>query len=365
MRIVLLGPPGSGKGTQAQRLIRSHGIPQISTGDLLRAAVTAQSRLGIAAKSAMDAGRLVDDQIVLGMIQERLALPDVANGFILDGFPRNLSQAAALEDLLKQLDQPLDVVVLMQVDNDELVRRIGGRRTCRNCGRVFNVFTSPPAPAEICPQSGGEHDLFQRPDDNEATVAERLKVYEEKTRPLVQFYDERGLLQRINAEGELDAVSARLEAVLATATRKPVAKRAAAKPVAAATPVKPAAKPARKPAARSAAVKAAPQRKAAKKQAAKKQAVKKVVKKAAKKPAPKRSSLQSTLKSALTQAMKSARKLVKQAGKSAQKTARKAAKKSAPGKAAARRVVAKAKRGVARAKSKVARKAPAKARRHR
>jgi adenylate kinase len=325
MRIVLLGPPGSGKGTQSQRLIRSHGIPQISTGDLLRAAVAAQSRLGIAAKSAMDAGKLVADRIVLGMIQERLALPDVANGFILDGFPRNLSQAAALEDLLKQLDQPLDVVVLMQVDNDELVRRIGGRRTCRNCGRVFNVFTSPPAPGEICPQSGGEHDLFQRPDDNEATVAERLKVYEEKTRPLAQFYDERGLLQRINAEGELDAVTARLEAVLATATRKPVAKRAAAKPGAAA-PVKPAAKPARKS--------------------------------AAKQQAPKRSSLQSTLKSALTQAIRSARKLVKQAGKSAKKAAKKAVKKSVPGKAAARRVVAKAKQGVARAKAKVARKAP-------
>jgi adenylate kinase len=342
MRIVLLGPPGSGKGTQSQRLIRTHGIPQISTGDLLRAAVTAQSRLGIAAKSAMDAGKLVDDQIVLGMIQERLALPDVANGFILDGFPRNLSQAAALEDLLKQLDQPLDVVVLMQVDNDELVRRIGGRRTCRNCGRVFNVFTSPPAPGEICPQSGGEHDLFQRPDDNEATVAERLKVYEEKTRPLAQFYDERGLLQRINAEGELDAVTARLEAVLARATGKP--------------------------AARSAVVKAASKSKAVKQKAAKKPA--------AKKQAPKRSSLQSTLKSALTQAIKSARKLVKQAGKSAKKAAKKAVKKSVPGKAAARRVVAKAKQGVARAKAKVARKAPArrktvakkaatKARRHR
>ncbi len=228
MRIVLLGPPGSGKGTQSQRLIQSHGIPQISTGDLLRAAVAARSRLGIAAKSAMDAGKLVDDGIVLGMIRERLGLPDIAGGFILDGFPRNLSQAAALEELLRQLEQPLDVVVLMQVNNDELVRRIGGRRTCRNCGRVFNVFTSPPAPGETCPQSGGAHDLFQRPDDNEATVAERLKVYDEKTRPLAQFYDERGLLQRIDAEGDLDDVTARLEAVLTAATRKPPAKAAPA-----------------------------------------------------------------------------------------------------------------------------------------
>ena len=334
MRIVLLGPPGSGKGTQAQRLIRSHGISQISTGDLLRAAVAAQSRLGVAAKSAMDAGKLVDDQIVLGMIQERLGMPDVANGFILDGFPRNLSQAAALEELLQQLDQPLDVVVLLQVNNDELVRRIGGRRTCRNCGRVFNVFTSPPAPGETCPQTGGEHDLFQRPDDNEATVTERLKVYDEKTRPLAQFYTERGLLQRIDAEGELDQVTARLEAVLAAAAR-----------------VKPVARPARRPPAGSAVVKATPKKPAPKKPASRKHVP---AKKAAKK-----SSLQSTLKSALNSALKSARKLVKQAGKSATKVARKAAKKSAPRKAAVRRVVAKAKRGVARAKAKVARKLPA------
>jgi adenylate kinase len=226
MRIVLLGPPGSGKGTQSQRLIKSHGIPQISTGDLLRAAVTAQSKLGIAAKSVMDAGKLVDDQIVLGMIRERLGAPDAAKGFILDGFPRNLSQAAALEGLLQQLGQPLDVVVLMQVDNDELVRRIGGRRTCRDCGRVFNVFTSPPAPGETCPKTGAAHDLFQRPDDNEATVADRLKVYDEKTSPLVKFYADRGLLRRIDAEGELDVVTARLEAVLAAATKKPGGKPA-------------------------------------------------------------------------------------------------------------------------------------------
>jgi adenylate kinase len=232
MRIVLLGPPGSGKGTQSQRLIQSHGIPQISTGDLLRAAVAAQSKLGIAAKSAMDAGKLVADRIVLGMIQERLALADVSKGFILDGFPRNLSQAAALEELLKKVGQPLDVVVLMQVNNDELVRRIGGRRTCRNCGRVFNVFTSPPAPGETCPKTGAAHDLFQRPDDNESTVAERLKVYDEKTRPLAQFYDQRGLLQRIDAEGDLDVVTARLEAVLSAAASRPssrTAKQARAK----------------------------------------------------------------------------------------------------------------------------------------
>src|SRR5580658_10138087 len=247
MRIVLLGPPGSGKGTQSQRLVASHGIPQISTGDLLRAAVAAQTKLGLAAKAVMDAGKLVDDQTMLGMIRERLALPDVARGFILDGFPRNLSQAAALEQLLKQVGQPLDAVVLMQVDNDELVRRIGGRRTCGNCGRVFNVFTSPPAPGETCPKTGGAHDLFQRPDDNEATVADRLKVYDEKTSPLANFYDKRGLLRKINAEGDLDVVTARLEAVLAAVARS---RKAAAKPATKRAPQRPARKAAVKKAAR-------------------------------------------------------------------------------------------------------------------
>jgi adenylate kinase len=263
MRIVLLGPPGSGKGTQSQRLIQSHGIPQISTGDLLRAAVAAQSKLGMAAKSAMDAGKLVADAIVLGMIRERLALPDVAPGFILDGFPRNLSQAAALEELLQQIAQPLDVVVLMQVDNAELVRRIGGRRTCRNCGRVFNIFTSPPAPGETCPKTGAAHDLFQRPDDNEATVAERLKVYDEKTHPLAKFYADRGLLQRINAEGELDVVTARLEAVLSAAGRRPARKTARKRK-----------QPAAKPAPKKTVPKKAVPRKTARKRPAKKAAKK-------------------------------------------------------------------------------------------
>jgi adenylate kinase len=327
MRIVLLGPPGSGKGTQSQRLINSHGIPQISTGDLLRAAVAAQSKLGIAAKSVMDAGKLVDDAIVLGMIQERLALPDVANGFILDGFPRNLSQAVALESLLKELHQPLDVAVLMQVDNDELVRRIGGRRTCRNCGRVFNVFTSPPAPGETCPKTGGEHDLFQRPDDNEATVADRLKVYDEKTSPLAKFYDERGLLRKINAEGDLDVVTTRLEAVLAAAGKKPATRPATAKLPAKKTSAKQTRKRAAKPAAR--------------------RAPRRPVRKAA----AKKSTLKATLQSALSSALKSARKLVK-----------KAAKKSAR-KPAVKRAVARAGKNVRKAPARS--KAAGKARRHR
>src|SRR5712671_3221310 len=196
MRIVLLGAPGSGKGTQAQRLVERAGIPQISTGDLLRAAVARGSELGRQAREAMEGGRLVDDALVLGMIRERLGEPDTRRGFILDGFPRNLAQAHALERLLEALGQPLDAVVQFEVDYRELVRRISGRRTCAYCGRVFNMLTSPPAAGELCPKTAAPHRLTQRPDDNEATVAERLRVYDEKTRPLIDFYRVRGRLRR-------------------------------------------------------------------------------------------------------------------------------------------------------------------------
>jgi adenylate kinase len=217
MRIVLLGAPGSGKGTQAHRLAERSGIPQISTGDLLRAAVARGTELGLKAKAAMEEGRLVEDSLVLGMIRERLAEPDARAGFILDGFPRNLVQAAALDGLLAELKQPLDAVVQLEVDPAELVRRISGRRTCADCGRVFNVLTSPPptGAAAVCPKTGAPHRLMQRPDDNEATVAERLRVYEEKTRPLIAFYQARGLLRVIDAQGELDTVTQRLGQALA------------------------------------------------------------------------------------------------------------------------------------------------------
>jgi len=220
MRIVLLGAPGSGKGTQAQRLAQEKGMPQISTGDLLRAAVTADSALGREAKAAMDSGRLVADKIVLGIIAERLAAADVCEGFVLDGFPRNIEQATALGDMLAKLGQPLDGVVLMEVDEAELVRRISGRRTCQDCGRVFNVSTTGGGVMqESCPKADGPHRLFQRPDDNEHTVAERLKIYEEKTKPLVEFYRGQGLLRTIKAEGSVAEVAARLDAALGIATR--------------------------------------------------------------------------------------------------------------------------------------------------
>jgi len=229
MRIVLLGAPGSGKGTQAQRLAERSGIPQISTGDLLRAAVARGSELGLKAKAAMDSGRLVEDSLVLGMIRERLAEPDTRAGFILDGFPRNLLQAAALDGLLAELKQPLDAVVQFEVAPAELVRRISGRRTCADCGRVFNVLTSPPptGAAALCPSTGAPHRLMQRPDDNEATVAERLRVYAEKTQPLIAFYRSRGLLRVIDAQGELDAVTRRLGQALAASSAERVRRRAA------------------------------------------------------------------------------------------------------------------------------------------
>jgi adenylate kinase len=246
MRIVLLGAPGSGKGTQSQRLMHREHIPQVSTGDLLRAAVACGSKLGLKAKAAMEAGTLVEDALVLGMIRERLRKPDARRGFILDGFPRNLLQAQSLDRLLKKLRQPLDAVVQLEVNYPELVRRISGRRTCADCGRVFNVSTSPAQliESEPCQSTGGSHRLIQRPDDNEATVAERLRVYEEKTHPLIEFYRARGLLRVINAEGSVEQVTERLEQALhalrphraparastRTKPRRPTARRSAKRP---------------------------------------------------------------------------------------------------------------------------------------
>lgn len=234
MRIVLLGAPGSGKGTQSQRLVERLGIPQVSSGDLLRAAVARGTELGRRAKEAMDGGRLVDDSLVLQMIRERLGEGDTRRGFILDGFPRTLAQAEALERLLRDLTQPLDAVVQLEVDAAELVRRISGRRCCADCGRVFNLFTSPRTAieSELCPKTGAPHRLTQRPDDNEATVAERLRVYEEKTRPLIDFYRARGLLRVIDAMGDVEEVSRRLSQALgapalrAARAAKPATRRA-------------------------------------------------------------------------------------------------------------------------------------------
>ncbi|MBM4218477.1 MAG: adenylate kinase [Gammaproteobacteria bacterium] len=214
MRLVLLGAPGSGKGTQAQRLQARRGVPQVSTGDLLREAVAAGSELGRAAKAVMDAGQLVDDRTMLGIIRERLAKPDAKRGFILDGFPRTLVQADGLAELLVAIGQPLDAVVMLDIDPEVLLARLAGRRSCRRCGRVFHVVSNPPAAQDRC-VDGGPHDLFQRPDDNEATVRERLAVYRERTQPLIDYYARKGLLRRIDADGSLDEVDDRLERAIA------------------------------------------------------------------------------------------------------------------------------------------------------
>jgi adenylate kinase len=212
MRIVMLGAPGSGKGTQAQRIQKDHGLPQVSTGDLLRRAVADKTPLGLKAKKAMDAGDLVSDDIVLGMIKERIAQPDAQRGFVLDGFPRNTSQALSLDALLAELTLTLDRVVLMDVDFDILMKRLTGRRTCSTTGAVLNIYFSPPAELEACRKSGGE--LVQRDDDNEATIRNRLQVYEHQTAPLVDYYTKKGLLTTVDATGEVDAVYARLMSAL-------------------------------------------------------------------------------------------------------------------------------------------------------
>lgn len=210
MRLVLLGAPGSGKGTQAQRLQARCGVPQVSTGDLLREAVAAGTELGRAAKVVMDAGQLVDDRTMLGIIRERLARPDAKRGFILDGFPRTIVQADGLAALLSEIGQPVDAVVLFEIDPEVLGRRLSGRRSCRRCGRVFHLESNPPRAGDNC-VDGKPHDLFQRPDDNDETVRKRLAVYRERTQPLIDYYAKLGLLHRIDADGSLEDVDARLE----------------------------------------------------------------------------------------------------------------------------------------------------------
>jgi len=212
MRIVMLGAPGSGKGTQAQRIQKDHGLPQVSTGDLLRRAVADKTPLGQKAKKAMDLGELVSDEIVLGMIKERIAQPDAKGGFVLDGFPRNTSQANSLDALLAELELKLDRAVLMDVDFEILMKRLTGRRTCSTTGAVLNIYFSSPAELEACRTAGGE--LVQRDDDNEATIRNRLQVYERQTAPLVDYYTKKGLLEAVNATGDVDAVYSRLKSAI-------------------------------------------------------------------------------------------------------------------------------------------------------
>lgn len=266
MRIVLLGAPGSGKGTQAKLLVDKLNIPQISTGDLLRAAVEAQTPLGRQAKTIMDAGQLVPNDLVLGLIRERLSSPDTRNGFILDGFPRNVGQAEELDRLLNGMSMSIQRSVLIDVDFDILMQRLTGRLTCEDCGAVFNIFSNPPSLEEECDKCGGN--LHHRSDDNEETIGKRLRVYETQTQPVADYYERQNKLATIEGKGDIKDIFTSMQSALkaaripssmgTTATPKPTEATKPVTPVASSAPVTPPATPAVVPAAPVAAVTPAP-----------------------------------------------------------------------------------------------------------
>jgi adenylate kinase len=207
VRIVLVGPPGAGKGTQAQFVASHLSIPKISTGDIFRANVSGGTPLGRKAKSYMDRGDLVPDGVTIAMVRDRLGADDARDGFLLDGFPRNVPQAETLKKMLAEWDTRLDVVLELVVDEDEVIRRLSGRRTCRQCGRIWHVLFDPPAREGVCDVCGG--DLFQRDDDQERTIRHRLEVYQADTAPLVSFYADEGILVGIDATGPVEEVTER------------------------------------------------------------------------------------------------------------------------------------------------------------
>lgn len=204
MNLILMGPPGAGKGTQADGIVKEFSVPHISTGDMFRAAVGEGTALGLKAKGFMDAGQLVPDDVTIGIVQERLSKPDCQKGFLLDGFPRTLAQAEALETMLGKLGRPIDLVINIEVPLEDLVARLTGRYICRQCAAPYHVIFNPPQVAGRCDQCGGE--LYQRADDSEATARKRLDVYLAQTAPLVEFYDQRGLLEPIDGSKSMDEV---------------------------------------------------------------------------------------------------------------------------------------------------------------
>ena len=207
LKVVLLGPPGAGKGTQAKRIVAARAIPHLSTGDMLRDAVAAGTALGHSAKSYMDAGELVPDEVIVGMVRERIGRPDCASGFLLDGFPRTRAQAEALEQALTDAGRgALSGALAIEIPLEEVVARMSGRRVCRQCGAPYHVEHNPPRTPGVCDLCGGE--VYQRDDDREVTVRQRMKVYEETVRPLKAFYEERGLLVPIDGRGTPDDVTA-------------------------------------------------------------------------------------------------------------------------------------------------------------
>ncbi len=211
-RVVLLGAPGAGKGTQAKMLIDKFKIPQISTGDILRKAVADGTPLGKEAKAIMESGGLVSDKIVLGLVEERLKQPDCKNGFILDGFPRNTAQAEALDKLLAGVKMPLTVALTVDVEKGELMKRLTGRRTCKSCQQMYNIYFSPPKKEGVCDKCGGV--LFQRDDDKEETIKKRLDVYDTQTAPLISYYNKKGIMKTVKGVGSIDDIFKKVVAVL-------------------------------------------------------------------------------------------------------------------------------------------------------
>jgi len=207
VRLVLVGPPGAGKGTQAQFIAGNLALPKISTGDIFRSNVSQGTDLGLLAKTYMDKGDLVPDEVTIDMVRARLSEDDAAKGFLLDGFPRTVPQAEVLDTIVGDLGHSVDVVLELVVDDDEVVRRLSGRRTCRSCGRIWHVDFDPPETEGVCDVCGGK--LFQRDDDREATIRHRLEVYGAQTAPLVAFYAERGILVGVDATGPVDDVTDR------------------------------------------------------------------------------------------------------------------------------------------------------------
>ncbi|MEH3001988.1 adenylate kinase [Bacillus pumilus] len=212
MNLVLMGLPGAGKGTQAERIVDDYGIPHISTGDMFRAAMKEETQLGLEAKSFIDKGELVPDEVTIGIVRERLGKNDCEQGFLLDGFPRTVAQAEALENILKDLGRTIDYVINIKVDKDALMERLTGRRICKNCGATYHLVFNPPAKENVCDKCGGE--LYQRADDNAETVSTRLEVNLKQTEPLLNFYSEKGYLANIDGAKHINDVYADIKNLL-------------------------------------------------------------------------------------------------------------------------------------------------------
>ncbi|MFD0615879.1 adenylate kinase [Paenibacillus sp. GCM10027629] len=212
MNILFMGPPGAGKGTQAERIVNEFGVPHISTGDAFRLAMKQGTPIGIKAKEYIDQGLLVPDDVTIGIVRERLAQPDCEKGFLLDGFPRTLSQAEALDDILTSMSRKLDHVIDLKVDRDLLLARLTGRRICKSCGATYHVIFNPPQQSGVCDKCSGE--LYQRSDDSEEKVGTRLDEYINKTAPLLAYYDAKGLLRQVDGEKEIDTVTSEIVSLL-------------------------------------------------------------------------------------------------------------------------------------------------------